>query len=281
MRTWKAKLAVVALLALTAACGYHSIFTIPDSPTLVSDGVAALQCKQYESQMPIDKEGHIELVVWNIYKQQNDGWEEALKSYSQNAQLLVLQESSLTPELQSWIVNQEWHSQQVEAFKAFDTTAGVLTLSNATPLKACAYLKREPWLQLPKSSLYTLYQLSNGQELAVINIHAVNFTIGTEEYEQQLKQGYEALKAHQGPIIFAGDFNSWSEARMNAMQSSLEGLGLEEVRFSPDNRTEFVTGLPLDHAYIRGLVVEKAKAPISGASDHNPLLISLRVSTKH
>ncbi|WP_117233474.1 endonuclease/exonuclease/phosphatase family protein [Vibrio maerlii] len=277
MKKWKTKLAVVALLVGTAACGYHSIFTIPDSPTLVSDGVASLQCKQFDSQMVLDNEGHIELVVWNIYKQQNEGWKEALNDYSQSAQLLVLQESSLTPELQSWIVNHEWHSQQVEAFKAFDTTAGVLTLSNATPLEACAYLQREPWLQLPKSSLYTLYKLSNGQDLAVINIHAVNFTIGTEEYEQQLKQGYEALKAHQGPIIFAGDFNSWSDARVAAMQSSLEKLGLQEVRFTPDNRTEFVTGLPLDHAYIRGLMVETAEAPLSGASDHNPLLISLKL----
>ena len=56
-----------------------------------------------------------------------------------------------------------------------------LALTSAL-LKLCAYTHEEPWLQLPKSALWSRYQLSNGEQLAVVNIHAVNFTLGTEEY---------------------------------------------------------------------------------------------------
>ncbi len=77
----------------------------------------------------------------------------------------------------------------------------------------------EPWLQLPKSALWSRYQLSNGEELAVINIHAVNFTFGTEDYEAQLKSLTDNLQKYRGPVVFAGDFNSWSEARFSVLKN--------------------------------------------------------------
>lgn len=44
----------------------------------------------------------------------------------------------------------------------------------------------------------------------VINIHAINFSIGVEVYGKQLDAIGEQVKRHAGPVIMAGDFNAWS-----------------------------------------------------------------------
>ena len=51
-------------------------------------------------------------------------------------------------------------------------------------------------------------------------------------------------------------------------------LRLKEVRFTPDERMTFMTGLPLDHVFYRGLNVKEAHSIKSNASDHNPLEVS-------
>ncbi|MDW1872991.1 endonuclease/exonuclease/phosphatase family protein, partial [Vibrio sp. Vb0598] len=153
-----------------------------------------------------------------------------------------------------------------------------ISIAQKQPVKACAYTSKEPWLRLPKSALYSQYRLSNGESLAVINVHAINFTVGTEEYTSQLSALETLLKQHSGPIVFAGDFNSWSEYRITAMKQALREANLREVQFSPDHRTQFITGLPLDHVFYRGLTLKNAKAPQSDASDHNPLLVSFTLN---
>lgn len=257
------------------------IFTLPDSAkvTTISESSSApipeLACYRNASPKPLDVDGKINLLVWNIYKQNRENWQQVLGQYSQGRQLVLLQEANMTPDLKAWIATKMWNGNQVEAFKAFDSTAGVLNLAPELPKLACAYTELEPWLRLPKSGLYATYALSNGASLAVVNIHAVNFTFGTQEYQHQLSVLINELKHHQGPIIVAGDFNSWSESRVAVMSQVLGSIGVKEVHFSPDHRVQFVTGLALDHVFVRGLKVDKAEAPQTDASDHNPLLVEL------
>ncbi|MCV5940289.1 EEP domain-containing protein, partial [Escherichia coli] len=68
------------------------------------------------------------------------------------------------------------------------------------------------------------------------------------------------------------------EYRITAMKQALREANLREVQFSPDHRTQFITGLPLDHVFYRGLTLKNAKAPQSDASDHNPLLVSFTLN---
>ncbi|UUM29955.1 endonuclease/exonuclease/phosphatase family protein [Vibrio japonicus] len=266
-----------ALAAVTVA-GYQSVFTLPKQDQLSSisaSGVElSLKCYKNSQAKRLDHQKHINVLVWNIYKQNRENWEEELTKLSKGTQLVLLQEASMTPYLQAWIQQQKWFGNQVDAFAAFDATAGVLNLSLDTPSVACAYTELEPWLRLPKSALYATYPLSDGSQLAVVNIHAVNFTYGTEEYHRQLNTLVEELLKHQGPVVVAGDFNSWSEARLNVMTQALQRVGLQAVSYDMDNRTQFITGLPLDHVFYRGLELIKAEAPISSASDHNPIVVS-------
>jgi len=275
---------LVALFIILSAAvtGYKLAFTVPQQPQLLTVGESPsgkpLVCYRNEHAKPLDNNGQIDLMVWNIYKQNRPQWSKALTQLSSDKQLLLMQEASLTNEFKSWIVDNGWGGNQVSAFKVMGESAGVVNLARTMPSLACGYTEMEPWLRLPKSGIYALYPLSNGQSLAVVNIHAVNFTYGTQEYQLQLKALSEELEKHQGPVIVAGDFNSWNEKRLTVMKNALVSLGLQEVEFAPDHRIRFMTGLPLDHVFYSGLVVRNAKAPESDASDHNPLLLSFSLS---
>ncbi|CAM2732040.1 endonuclease/exonuclease/phosphatase family protein [Vibrio diazotrophicus] len=258
--------------------GYKLVFNIPEHPQLITVGENSvgqpLVCFQDDKALPLDQQGQLGLLVWNIYKQNREGWSAELTRLSSDAQLLLLQEASLNTGLKQWLSEQGWEGNQVNAFKVMGESAGVINLARTTPNLACGYTEMEPWLRLPKSGIYARYPLSNGQVLAVVNLHAVNFTYGTDEYQLQLQALANELSQHTGPVIVAGDFNSWSEERMTVMKQVLTSLGLNEVGFSPDNRVRFISGLALDHVFYRGLKLENAKAPESDASDHNPLLLS-------
>ncbi|KFI11423.1 endonuclease/exonuclease/phosphatase family protein [Vibrio coralliilyticus] len=279
----KKRLLILPIVAIAAVVGgFQLIFSLPKQPQLStisqSGEDVSLRCAHASQVESIDNNGDINLLVWNIYKQNRDNWSQELTKYSDDKQLVLLQEASMTAELKEWMKQQLWFGNQADAFKAFDHSAGVLNLSKSLPKLACAYTELEPWLRLPKSAIYATYPLSDGQVLSVVNIHAVNFTYGTEEYQRQLGTLVDELSKHQGPVIVAGDFNSWSADRMAAMRSALDTLGVKEVSYYPDHRTQFITGLPLDHVFYRGLTLIKAEAPESDASDHNPLEVMFRLA---
>ncbi|EHK9548079.1 endonuclease/exonuclease/phosphatase family protein [Vibrio alginolyticus] len=272
----------LAFLIMAVLVGFQVSFTVPDQPQIItqrgSELTQDIRCIEFSGSKALDQGGEINVLVWNIYKQNRTNWQSALNEFSADKQLLLLQEASMTPSFKQWLVDGRWVSNQVSAFKALGSGAGVISIAQGQPEKACAYTSKEPWLRLPKSALYSQYHLSNGEKLAVVNVHAINFTVGTKEYISQLTALEMLLKHHVGPILFAGDFNSWSKSRVNAMRQALKAADLQEVTFLPDHRVQFITGLPLDHVFYRGLALKYAKAPQSDASDHNPLLLSFTLN---
>ncbi|BCN24823.1 endonuclease/exonuclease/phosphatase family protein [Vibrio alfacsensis] len=272
----------VVFLSLAAVFAFQLIFIVPEQPQIITQTGSSItqnvRCMEFNQPKALDEDGELNILVWNIYKQNRDDWRSALDTFSANKQLLLLQEASLTDTFKDWLVDGHWVSNQVTAFKALGSGAGVISIAKQEPILACAYTSKEPWLRLPKSALYSKYQLSNGETLAVVNIHAINFTVGTDEYTSQISAMERVLNEHKGPILFAGDFNSWSEERVTAMKKALLKADLQEVKFAQDNRTQFITGLPLDHVFYRGLTLKNAKAPQSDASDHNPLLVSFTLN---
>ncbi|STT01539.1 endonuclease/exonuclease/phosphatase [Klebsiella pneumoniae] len=61
-----------------------------------------------------------------------------------------------------------------------------MTLASAHPIYCCPLREREPILRLPKSALVTVYPLPDARLLMVVNIHAVNFSLGVDVYSKQL-----------------------------------------------------------------------------------------------
>jgi endonuclease/exonuclease/phosphatase (EEP) superfamily protein YafD len=242
------------------------------NPNKLTQGHNNASCLEMEQLEPLDNDGQLRVLSWNIYKQNNDGWDAELFTLLERTELSLLQEVSLSPSFINWVNQLNWFGQQASAFEVFDKSSGVFNLSQRLPAKVCAIFETEPWLQLPKSALFASYRLSNGESLWVVNLHAVNFTLGTEEFEQQLAELEQALIDHQGPAIFAGDFNTWSETRQEKVENVMRTLGLLEAKFTPDLRTTFaITGQPLDHIFYRGLQLKKAEVINTSASDHNAL----------
>lgn len=268
----------IVFFFMAVVLGFQLIFTVPEQPQIITQAGEEIsediQCIAFNDSQVLDDNGQLNVLIWNIYKQGKENWQTALDRLSADRQLLLLQEASMTESFKQWLVDGSWISNQVSAFKALGSGAGVINIAQKLPEKACAYTSTEPWLRLPKSALYSQYRLSNGDTLAVVNIHAINFTVGTDEYSSQISALETLLKQHSGPIVFAGDFNSWNEYRLDAMKQALQKANLQEVIFIPDHRTQFITGQRLDHVFYRGLVLKNAKAPQSDASDHNPLLVS-------
>ena len=77
------------------------------------------------------------------------------------------------------------------------------------------------------------------------------------------------------PLVFAGDFNTWTDERRAAMRAVADKLGLHEVALSQDRRSRFF-GKQVDHVLVRGLDVVDAYAVAVHSSDHNPVIATLR-----
>lgn len=277
------KLAYIAAgLSVSILLTFYVLFDIPSMPKQIQITTQHRQetgqCFESMNSEPLDKQGRVSMLVWNIYKQKRAEWQTELESLSQGAQILLLQEAALSEELIRWLDSSHWKSSFVGAFSFLNRYAGVMTLASEYPQKSCAYTYIEPWLRIPKSGLHTLYPLSNGQTLSIVNLHAINFTFGIQDYKAQLLQLTAALAQHQGPIILAGDFNTWSDERLALVREIAAKLNLLEVAFLPDHRTVFLTGLTVDHIFYRNMQLIKSEASISRASDHNPLLVDFALS---
>ena len=276
----KRKAFVILLVALfiTPLALYSWLFDIPKRAYInvfFNQDLMSTSLPCYEVQNPtfLDVDNRIDLAIWNIYKQNRDDWQPFLSELALGKQLVLLQEVALDDGFMNWLEEDSNFAAQAHAFSVHGRAAGVLNLSQSQPEKVCVTRAFEPWIQLPKSALYSLFPLSNGQMLALVNIHSINFSIGVEEYFQQIKILAEKLSQHSGPIIFAGDFNSWSDERMGVLNDVMKDLGLLEVVFNEDQRTRFINGFVLDHIFFRGLNMIDSKIIPTTASDHNPLLV--------
>jgi endonuclease/exonuclease/phosphatase (EEP) superfamily protein YafD len=220
----------------------------------------------------------LRILSWNLHKNADPGWQADLARFAAESDLLLIQEVALTPALREvlaaaghlrWTMAGSWGQGGVET--------GVLSGARVAPLAACIQRSIEPLLQLPKTALIARYALQGGDAvLAVANVHAINFTLGLDEYRAQLEQLTNELAGHQGPIVVGGDFNTWSQARLDAMHEAMHRLGLAAVLPQAETRSR-VLGRQIDFVFVRGLEVVAASAPPVASSDHNPLLATLRV----
>jgi endonuclease/exonuclease/phosphatase (EEP) superfamily protein YafD len=226
------------------------------------------------------QESHLDTSVsvlsWNIQKASNTGWQEDLAALAGNIHLAFIQEAAVQA-----AIAQSIPSPLYQAFAAGYTTdeveTGVLTLSTSTPSLHCNLTAWEPWLGTPKATSITEHPIRGRSErLLAVNMHAVNFAVGLEEFRAQIHAIGAVLDNHRGPIIVAGDLNTWSEGRQALVDEFMSQHGLLAVQFAPDLRTT-AFGRALDHIYVRGLSPAEARVVPVSSSDHNPLLVRLQI----
>lgn len=282
---YKASLVCCSLIIISSLYSLLSSFSLADAPLIISSGVDRGTKNpgftvSYQSQDCIDNQlGHddsidlnglLNVSVWNIYKQNNASWKPELSQYLKESQLTLLQEAKWSSDLIRMITDFDLKFVMVRAFNIDSALFGVMSLSKVQPIKACGYLTPEPFIRFPKSALSSYYHLSNGQQLLVINLHSINFELQADVYQIQLTQAGKLLSQHVGPVIFAGDFNTWSDERNSLIQEFANLHQLSPVSFVPDKRTQ-VMGNKIDHIYYRQLSLLESRTEMSDGSDHHPM----------
>jgi len=215
------------------------------------------------------------LLNWNVEKAQHPGLVAEFAAFAKRSDLIFLQEAVPLKKTEA-VIEQSLYEAFVRGYVQNEIDTGVLTLARTPHLVHCHLLATEPWLRSPKATSVTLYPLAGSNTfLLTINLHAVNFSFGVKAYRAQLEAAAELIRAHEGPVIFGGDLNTWSDRRQATLDALTDELGLTAVPFSPDHRTSRF-GRPLDHLYVRGLAWQSSKAMQVETSDHNPLIVTLQ-----
>jgi endonuclease/exonuclease/phosphatase (EEP) superfamily protein YafD len=255
-------------------------FSLTLTPLHAAVNVEATACGEALAQ-PLAASGkgfkpRLQMLIWNIQKSGNKGWDTDLGRLGANSDLVLIQEASIQARVETALPQPLFR-----AFAAGYTTSkeatGVLTLSSVEPSLHCNLTAWEPWLGTPKATNITEYPIDGlAPRLLVINLHAVNFAVGLTDFNSQIMALEPLLSKHMGPLIIAGDFNTWSNNRSEFLHSFMLKHQLSPVTFEPDQRTRF-WNLPLDHVYLRDLNLVKATSVIVESSDHNPLLITVEL----
>ena len=170
---------------------------------------------------------------------------------------------------------------------------GVLTLSRTPPVRIeSVHTKhRELGVTAPKVSLVTEYPLPNGQNLLAVNVHLLNFEVWSlKNITHQLEDIKKIMADHRGPIVMAGDFNTWNRKRLELVMEAAREAKLKEVTEFPEGRTTGDTKseywnkalgvdreLPLDRVFILGFDPSSARVLDYNTSDHRPILVKLKL----
>ena len=264
----------VALLPLLST-GSWSADVIAPSQYVISTPCPAFGIAS-EQQVPsagLDP-ARISVLSWNIQKSSNPGWQQELQTLASPSDLVLLQEARLQAEVLS-LLDKQAFATFAPGYATSTQDTGVMTLSTIGASAHCALQHQEPWLRSPKATSVSYYRIDqNSTNLMVVNLHGVNFTLSTGDLMTQLEDIARLIDHHHGPVVYGGDFNTWSDARKEALNLSITGLELQSVAFTDDQRTR-VLGNSLDHLLIRGLrVLESQTYPVS-SSDHNPISVTL------
>jgi endonuclease/exonuclease/phosphatase (EEP) superfamily protein YafD len=223
---------------------------------------------------------YIDLLVWNIYKGQLDGWLQDLDVLSRGRDLLLLQEVKLDGEIRGMLAETVFYWQHATAFRYLKMKTGVMTASVAAPVFHCMYRISEPLIRIPKAVLVTRYALTNRQhELLVINVHGINFELNDNGFRTQINAMRQLLDKHDGPAIMAGDFNTWSQGRIDNVLELAQATGLRQLHIDSDNRSRSF-GNVIDLIFYRGLRPLHASSIPVGTSDHNPLVASFSLDDR-
>ena len=233
----------------------------------------------------------VTIVNWNAQKGEHPQFASDLKLLLEREKpdLVFLQEAStdfIKPQQMGGYLAESWSYPWPGG-----PTVGVLTLSRVPPIriKPVPTKYREFDVTAPKVSLVTEYPLANGENLLTLNVHLLNFEVWSlNKIRHQLEDLKAIIADHDGPIIMAGDFNTWNRARLDLVKEITKEVQLKEVTDFPKGRTtgdagsEFwndvlgVAGdLPLDRVFFSGFKPTAARVLEYETSDHKPILVRL------
>lgn len=225
----------------------------------------------------------IKLLVWNVYKgRHREKWRKDFLKLSADKDLILLQEALDDGWMSNIWLNDcpDHHWKMATSFTYKKNNTGVATGSRfqASFIDFIRGKERELFFWTPKVSLASKYQFTESKfeqkdhELLVINTHVVNFTT-TAAYVRFVEELLEMVQGHSGPLIIAGDFNTWNFKRWFHLLRILAQLEIKPIEFDQDPRI-----LRLDHVFVRGFRVSQALIHDQVfSSDHYPIEVWLEL----
>jgi endonuclease/exonuclease/phosphatase family metal-dependent hydrolase len=237
----------------------------------------------------LDTRRELVVVSWNVHKGLDPrlGRELIEVAREEDVDVFALQEARPDLDLPRGYVGHH-----AESFRGVGgVVEGVSTIARGDVLEALRLRspRRELFVLTPKAALISRFATMDGPPLTVVNVHGLNFDPTGRLLVTQLTDLAQRASGFDGPMIVAGDFNTWNESRMRAVRELATKLDLLEVEppvvggrtgaaFGPS--VERAIGLDrrmhLDRIFVRGFLPRRA-AWLEGcrASDHVPLLASL------
>jgi endonuclease/exonuclease/phosphatase (EEP) superfamily protein YafD len=221
----------------------------------------------------------LKILVWNVYKEGKPGIYTDIDLLTQNIDLAFFQEGYLNKTFLNIICSREnlnWKMAKSFADSS-GVYSGVITASHQNPYQSYALISpnTEPFTDIHKMMLVSLYHIPKHLEkLMVINLHGINF-VSQGAWENQINVIADTIKKHRGPLILAGDFNSYTDGRTQYLLNLMKKLGLSHAKITGN---EYQGIFILDHLFYRGFELTKSEALKSiTTSDHVPLYFELHL----
>lgn len=227
----------------------------------------------------------IRCLVWNIWKAKHRRWFDDFKQLSDDRDLLLLQEAVSNAPSDSHFSSSshlEWIMARSHRHPRSGIETGVKTgcIAQAIDAQMHGSMHREPIVDTQKMLLQTNYHLSNGHQLMVLNMHAVNF-VPQHKYVAQMDQLAAVLDKHKGPIILAGDFNTWSTPRYACFADVVCNADLFEAQMQRQCKIRHMNK-HLDHVFYRGLTLRTVESLAHvKSSDHAPIHVTFEQESRN
>lgn len=264
---------VVGCLILFSSSLYAKDYLIPE-PKDVTKVISESPQKELPPRFKI--------LNWNIEKMKSqDKWANDFHMISAGVDLFTIQEavsdSIFQDELKlknfyEWVYYISWVRE--EDFSSSGLVTGGVVKSVSTSFARTDHL--EPIIKTPKLTSANKYKIQGlNKELMLLNIHAINF-VSKAKFTSHIEKSLELIKKHKGPVIFVGDFNTWSDARFEILMKLTKAAGLKHY-----NNFKRPTGQgmhsDLDHFFGRGINVNKIEMLDVRSSDHFPILADITI----
>ncbi len=161
---------------------------------------------------------------------------------------------------------------------------GLLTASKAIPVASDFRITRheDPILVFDhfKTVLAVKYRLKDRSDsLLVVNIHSF-VSIDHQEQKSLLQLAEELMQDHVGPILFAGDFNTWTKNKTRIVQDLAGRLDLDRVPVDAVYDAGILGTVVLDHGFVRGMSWENIQVfsdPKGVLSDHSAIAVDFQI----
>lgn len=279
-------------MPLTINVALRALLVILVALTVSCRGQGTTQIAEFLKQDQI-LPASITLVNWNAQKGKHPHFAKDLKLLleQERPDIVFLQEAKadlFEPEQMGGYFTEGWSYPWPGG-----QTTGVMTLSRVPPVRIqpVPTKYREFGVTTPKVSLVTEYPLPTGENLLAVNVHLLDFEVWSlKKISHQMEDLKQIIADHQGPIVMAGDFNTWNQKRLKLVKEIARDVKLKEVTDFPEGRTTGDTksefwnkalgvdkDLPLDRIFFLGFEPTSARVLNYETSDHLPILVKLKL----